>query len=176
MAPGLRDSHVLRVSIFVNRRSATGLTLIELVVTMAILSILAAAALPYAEIAVRRERESELRAGLREIRTAIDHFHEDARKLPKTSDVASDDGYPRTLEVLVNGVVSPGAAGVKRITYLRRVPRDPFADAGLPPTEQWVLRGYQDTPDTLFWNGKDVYDVRSRSDKQALDGTYYRDW
>lgn len=153
----------------------TGLTLIELVVTMAILSILAAAALPYAEITVRREREAELRAGLREIRTAIDRFHDDARKALKTGD-ASDDGYPRNLEVLVNGVASPGTAAGKRVTYLRRVPRDPFADPGLPPVEQWALRGYQDAPDSMFWNGKDVYDVRSRSDKQALDGTYYRDW
>lgn len=165
-----------RASTFVDRRVAAGLTLIELVVTMAILSILAAAALPYAEITVRREREAELRTGLREIRTAIDRFHEDARKAPKTGDAASDDSYPRNLEVLVNGVASPGTAAGKRVTYLRRVPRDPFADPGHPPAEQWALRGYQDAPDSLFWNGKDVYDVRSRSDKQALDGTYYRDW
>lgn len=175
MEPGLRDSHVRHASIFIDRRRvAAGLTLIELVVTMAILSILAAAALPYAEITLRREREAELRAGLREIRTAIDRFHEDASKA-KTGD-ASDDGYPRNLEVLVNGVASPGTAAGRRVTYLRRIPRDPFAGPDLPPAEQWVLRGYQDAPDSLFWNGKDVYDVRSRSDKQALDGTYYRDW
>lgn len=155
-----------------------GLTLIELVVTMAILSILAAAALPYAEIAVRRERESELRSGLREIRTAIDRFHEDRRSpgSPPTGETVSDDGYPRTLDVLVKGVAAAGTATGKRVTYLRRVPRDPFADQTLPPAEQWALRGYQDAPDTLIWNSKDVYDIRSRSDKQALDGSYYRDW
>jgi len=145
---------------------------------MAILSILAAAALPYAEIAVRRERESELRSGLREIRTAIDRFHEDRRSTtgPTIGETISDDGYPRTLEVLVNGVASPGAATGKRVTYLRRVPRDPFADQAVPRAEQWALRGYQDAADTLIWNSKDVYDVRSRSDKQALDGSFYRDW
>lgn len=167
-----------RASTFVEQRPAAGLTLIELVVTMAILSILAAAALPYAEIAVRRERESELRSGLREIRTAIDRFYEDRR--PKggatINESVSEDGYPRTLEALVKGVSPPGAVTGKRVTYLRRVPRDPLADQTLPPAEQWALRGYQDSPGTLIWNGKDVYDIRSRSDKQALDGSYYRDW
>ena len=168
-----------RASTYAERRRAAGLTLIELIVTLVILSILASAALPYAEITVRRERETELRSGLREIRTAIDRFHENWRlggRIPKISDVAGDDGYPRTLEILVNGVTPPGAAADKRIRYLRRMPRDPFADQTLPSVEQWALRGYQDAPDTLIWNGKDVYDVRSRSDKQALDGSYYRDW
>ena len=167
-----------RASTFASRRSVTGLTLIELIVTLVILSILASAALPYAEVAVRRDRETELRNGLREIRAAIDRFNEDWRlgRIPKTGDTAGDDGYPRTLEVLVNGVAQLGAATGKRVTYLRRIPRDPFADPSLPPAEQWTLRGYQDAPDTLFWNGKDVYDIHSRSGRQALDGTNYRDW
>lgn len=158
-------------------RSAGGLTLIELLVTLVILSILAAAALPYAEVTVRRDKEIELRRALREIRTAIDGFHEDwaAGRISKLNDAASDDGYPKTLQVLVEGVETSGAKGGKR-RYLRRIPRDPFADAGKPAEEQWVLRGYQDEPDTLIGSGKDVYDVRSAVENIALDGTYYKDW
>lgn len=158
-------------------RPAKGLTLIELLVTLVILSILAAAALPYAEVTVRRDKEIELRRALREIRTAIDVFHEDwtTGRISKTNDAASDDGYPKTLQILVDGAEASGAKGGQR-RYLRRIPRDPFADAGKPVEEQWVLRGYQDEPDTLVGNGKDVYDVRSAVENVALDGTYYKDW
>jgi general secretion pathway protein G len=160
------------------RAGAPGVTLIELLVTLAILSILAAAALPYAELTVRRERELELRRSLREVRSAIDAFHEDWRsgRIPQTSPAASADGYPKTLQVLVDGADSGRATGEKR-RYLRRVPRDPLAEsAAAPPAGQWVLRGYQDAPDALSWNGRDVYDIRSASPAQAIDGSYYRDW
>lgn len=160
-----------------NRSWAFGLTLIELLVTLVILSILAAAALPHAEIMVRREKEIELRRALREVRSTIDVFHEDwkAGKISKTSDATSDDGYPKTLESLVAGVDSSDAKGSKR-RYLRRVPRDPFGDTGRPPVEQWVLRGYNDEPDSITWNGSDVYDIRSASEGTALDGTRYNTW
>lgn len=159
------------------RRRQRGLTLIELLVAMLILSILAAAALPYAEVTVQRQREIELRRALRTVRTAIDRFHDDwqSGRIPKTVEVASDDGYPKSLPVLVNGVPQPGAVD-KRTTYLRSVPRDPFADPGQRPDDQWALRGYQDQPDTAMWGGKDVYDVHSRSEKVAIDGTRVRDW
>lgn len=159
-------------------RRVRGLTLIELLVTLAILSILAAAALPYAELTVRRDHELELRSSLREVRTAIDAFHEDwvDGRITHTDDTSSADGYPKTLQVLVEGVDTGKAAGGKR-RYLRRVPRDPFAaDPTEKPADQWVLRGYQDDPDALGWDGKDVYDIRSASDGTAIDGTHYRDW
>lgn len=156
---------------------ARGVTLIELLVTLVILAILAAAALPYAEVTVRREKELELRRGLREVRSAIDAFHDDwkAGKIAKTSDAASEDGFPKTLQTLADGVDSGDAKGNKR-RYLRRIPRDPFADASKPPSEQWAVRGYQDAPDVTIWNGRDVYDIRSASDDVALDGTQYKDW
>ena len=158
-------------------RPASGLTLIELLVTLVILSILAAAALPYAELTVRRDKEIELRRALREIRTAIDGFHEDwaAGRISKLNDALSEDGYPKTLQALVNGAETSGAKGGKR-RYLRRIPRDPFLDTTKPPEEQWVLRGYQDEPDTIVWGGKDVYDVRSAAENIAIDGTHYKDW
>lgn len=155
----------------------SGLTLIELLVTLLILSILATAALPYAEVTVRRDKELELRRALREVRSAIDAFREDwqAGKISKLSDAASEDGYPKTLQVLVEGVDTGQAKGGKR-KYLRRIPRDPFAPGERKPEEAWVMRGYQDEPDTAVWNGRDVYDVRSVSEQTALDGTRYKDW
>jgi general secretion pathway protein G len=159
-----------------NRKFASGLTLIELLVTLAILSILATAALPYAELTVRRDKELELRHSLREVRSAIDAFHDDwtAGRITHGDNVASADGYPRKLQVLVEGADTGRAASGKR-RYLRRIPRDPFAETATQ-AEQWVIRGYQDEPDALTWNGTDVYDIHSASPAQAIDGTNYRDW
>src|SRR5687767_5795345 len=125
--------------------SSRGLTLVELLVTLVILSILAAAALPYAEVAVRREKELELRRALREVRSAVDAFYEDWKggKISRAAGQASEDGYPKTLQVLVEGA-DTGDAKASRKRYLRRVPRDPFADATRATSEQWLLRGYQD--------------------------------
>ncbi len=147
-----------------------------MMVTLVILSILASAAIPFAELTVRRDREQDFRRALREVRTAIDGFHEDwaAGRISKLTDTASDDGYPKTLQILVDGVDTGQAKGGKR-RYLRRVPPDPFGEAGKKPEEQWVLRGYQDDPGAR-WNGTDVYDIRSTSDRVAIDGTQYKDW
>ena len=160
-----------------NRENLRGLTLVELLVTLVIVSILASAALPFAETTIGREKELELRRALRDIRSAIDRFNDDwqAGRIPKTSEGASEDGYPRSLRVLVAGVDSGDARGGKR-KYLRRIPRDPLADAKQDPEQQWVLRGYQDEVDSIVWNKKDVYDVRSGSEAAALDGTHFRDW
>jgi len=146
-------------------------------VALVILSILASAALPYAEVTVRRDKELTLRRSLRKIRTAIDAFHADWKNgdISKFSDAASEDGYPKTLQVLVDGVDLSGASG-KRRYYLRRIPRDPFADQSEPPAEQWVLRSYQDPPDTASWGGQDVYDVHSATRRKALDGSKLKDW
>jgi general secretion pathway protein G len=157
--------------------SSRGLTLVELLVTLAILSILAAAALPYAEVTVRREKELELKRALRDVRSAIDAFYDDWKggKVSKTGTAASEDGFPKTLQVLVEGADAGDAKGSRR-KYLRRIPRDPFADPARPPAEQWILRGYQDAADSIVWGGRDIYDIRSSSDNTALDGTKYKEW
>ena len=161
---------------FNRRLNARGMTLLELLITMVVLSILAAAALPYAEMTMTRGKELELRRSLREIRAAIDRFHEDwvTGKISHLSPAASDDGYPKTLKVLVDGVESAQAKGGK-VKYLRRIPEDPFAVGG-DPVGHWNLRAYQEEKDALRWGGRDVYDVRSTSAGTAIDGSRYRDW
>lgn len=161
-----------------NRKSSHGVTLLELLVTLVILSILASVALPYAELAIRRNKEIELRHALREIRTAIDEFHNDWKdgKISRNNNYASEDGYPVSINVLVDGVDNGKADGKKRY-YLRKIPSDPFADETFVSDKvAWSLRGYQDGPDRLNWNGKDVYDIHSTSSATAIDGSYYREW
>lgn len=145
-----------------------------MLIAMVILSILAAAVLPMAEMSVKRTKEMELKRALRQIRTAIDDYHRDFLEAKKrgTIQVSVDDvGYPKNLEVLVKGV-DWGSLYPYKKKYLRRIPPDPFAPQG----EGWGLRSYTDDPDSTVWGGKDVYDVYSQSDGIAIDGTHYNTW
>jgi general secretion pathway protein G len=158
-------------------RKAAGFTLIEMLVVLAILSILAGVSLPYAEMTVRRDKELELKRDMREVRTAIDHFHYDWQNgiIAKTSNAASEDGYPKTLEVLTQGVDLSGPRPVKQ-KYLRRIPENPFGDTSLSPDRQWGLRAYGDPADSTQWGGEDVYDLYCPGNEKALDGSYCHDW
>lgn len=158
------------------RRSA-GLSLIELMVSVMILSVLAAVALPYAEREYTRKKELELRESLRTMRNAIDAFHQDwlRGRIPPGSGAASQDGYPESLAVLVEGVDIGTMEGGRRY-YLRRIPRNPFADQTKVKAKHWHLRSYRDKPNTLAWGGKDVYDVRPATQGTALDGSCRCDW
>lgn len=150
-------------------RGCAGVTLIELMVTMVVLSILATGILPLSQMAYKRSKEMELRQNLRIIRKALDDYKRLADE-KKILVEAGASGYPKTLEVLVEGVDLKGEVSVKR-KFLRRIPRDPMVEEG-----EWGLRSYADEPDAEIWGGQDVYDVYSKSEKQALDGTYYKDW
>ena len=154
-----------------------GFSLIEMLVTLMILSILATAALPFVETTVVRSKELELHRSLREVRTAIDNFHDDwvAGKISKTNTNVSENGYPRTLQILVDGIEGSDAKGKKR-RFLRRIPRDPFAEQDKSPLEDWKIRDYQDDVESTVWGRLDVYDIQSLSDRTALDGTLYKDW
>lgn len=148
-----------------------------MVVTVAIISVLATMALPYAKMSMVRNQEMELKRSLREIRSAIDHFHRDWKQgeLNKLQGAASQDGYPRTLQWLVEGVQLSGKLEQKK-KYLRRIPVDPFADQSLPASEQWHYIGYRDAADSEQWNEEDVYDIRSRSERKALNKSHYHEW
>lgn len=156
------------------RRRSGGFTLVELVVTVAIVGLLAAMAAPLVETVVRRGKEQDLKAALMEVRNAIDAY-KDAADSNRISRAVGDSGYPASLDVLVNGVVDRTSPASGKIYFLRRIPRDPFADATLPPAQGWGLRSSDSPPDAPR-AGKDVFDVRSLSEGKALDGSLYKDW
>ncbi|MBI1956029.1 MAG: type II secretion system protein [Acidobacteria bacterium] len=147
-----------------------GLTLVELIVAVAILSILSLVALPLAKVQVKRERERELRSDLREIRTAIDRYKEASdRGLIQVE--LSTEGYPPSLEVLVEGVPVTNSPEGKKLKFLRRIPRDPMTNS-----TDWGLRSYQDASDSTSWGGQNVFDVYSKNLGTALDDSRYSEW
>ncbi len=152
-----------------------GFTMIELLVVMAVLGILAATVMPLGETMVKAQKERELRHSLNEIRQALDE-HKRAADTGAISVAAGQSGYPRDLRALVEGVPDardPGKTGI--LYFLRRVPRDPFADARIPAEQTWTLRSYASPPDRPQ-AGADVYDVHSTSPATALDGSLYAAW
>ena len=160
-----------------NKRYFCGLTLVELLVTLTILSILAMAALPYAEIGVVRSKEIELRRALRDVREALDLFHEDWRagRISTSDSEVGEYGYPKELETLVKGIELTTTEKQRR-RYLRKIPRDPFADQSVEPEKQWIIRSYTDELDSRSTDGRDVYDIRSASKRTGLDGSQYETW
>lgn len=156
-------------------RHLRGYTLIELLVTVAILAVLASTALPLAELTVKRTKENELRTALREIRGAIDAYKQAADEGRIMRNI-EESGYPPSLEVLVAGVEDARNPKKARIHFLRRLPRDPLhTDAQTSPAETWGTRNY-DSPFDAPRAGKDVYDVYSLSAGVGLNGIAYRRW
>lgn len=154
-------------------RSSAGFTFVELLVAAVVLLILASAALPLTRVTMQRQREVELRRVLREMRTAIDKYKDavDFGQIASTEVRAGSEGYPPSLEVLVEGVPAANDASGRKLKFLRRIPVDPMTSEA-----EWGMRSYQDRPDSTSWGGQNVYDVYSKSEGTALDGTKYRDW
>jgi general secretion pathway protein G len=154
------------------RRGSRGFTLLELILTVAILAIFTAGAVPIARNALKREKEIELRRGLRELRTAIDRYKRafDAGLINRLDVRPESEGYPPSLEVLVEGVQLAGSAD-RKLRFLRRIPVDPITGKA-----EWGLRSTQDEPDSTAWGGQNIFDVYSLSEGMALDGTKYREW
>ena len=155
-----------------------GISLIELIVTMIILSLLALLILPSAQMTAKRNRELELRRDLRTIRTAIDDYkknYDQAVTEKKITSTLDNSGYPETLQVLVDGYDFGGLVKYKK-KFLRRIPVDPFNPPEPGAEPKWGLRSYEDEPDSSNWGGEDVYDVYSLSGETAIDGTKYKDW
>ena len=143
-----------------------GLTLVELIVTVAILGILASAAVPIARFKVQRDKERELRYELWQMRDAIDHYKDAADKGAFMTKLDSQ-GYPPDLEELVKGVDVQS----KKVKFLRKIPIDPMTGKA-----EWGLRSMQDDADSDSYGGQGVFDVYSKSEGTALDGTKYKDW
>jgi general secretion pathway protein G len=154
-------------------RAAHGYSFIELLIVTTILIILASAAMPLAKVTAQRQREVELRRTLREMRTAIDRFHDAVLngQIATTELEPGNEGYPPDLETLVEGVPAANDASGRKLKFLRRIPVDPMTN-----TSEWGLRSYQDDPDDTSWGGQNVYDVYTTSQGTALDGSKYSDW
>ena len=153
---------------------ALGFTLIELVVTVAIVALLASAAMPLTHVAAQRAKEQDLRTALRQLRQAIDKY-KDAADNGQIEKKADASGYPPNLRVLAFGVDDIKSPEKRKIYFLRRLPRDPFAPETEKPEESWMTRSYDSPPDSPR-EGKDVFDVLSRSESVGLNGIPYRQW
>jgi general secretion pathway protein G len=148
------------------RTKSRGFTLIELIVATAILTILTGLAIPLVRVTIKRQREHDLRADLWEMRDAIDRYKDAADRNAFQIKVGSE-GYPPDLQTLVDGVDVQG----KKLKFLRRIPIDPMTSK-----PEWGMRSMQDDPTSDSWDGDNVFDVYTKSQDTALDGTKYKDW
>jgi general secretion pathway protein G len=144
--------------------------LVELIVAFTIMMILTSMAVPMARYKVRRDRERDLRYALLEIRKAIDKYKDmaDSGQLPPQK--IGTEGYPESLEILVEGVKKAGQVDQK-VKLLRRIPKDPFTNS-----TEWGKRSMQDDPKSTSWGGQNIFDVYTKTTEKASDGTAYSDW
>jgi general secretion pathway protein G len=148
-----------------------GYTFVEVAIVAAIIAILASAVLPLAKVTIQRNREIELRRALREMRTAIDKYKDAADQNLIAEPPITAEGYPPTLETLVEGAPAANDTTGKKLRYLRRIPRDPMTKS-----TEWGMRSSRDDANSKAWGGQNVYDVYTKYDGTALDGTKYTDW
>jgi general secretion pathway protein G len=153
------------------RKGQRGLTLIELIVAFSIMLILTTMSVPLARSKVRAERERDLRASLREMRVAIDKYKDNCDLGYFGPTKADAYCYPESMDILVEGVKLAQSAEGKKIKFLRRIPRDPFTGKA-----EWGMRSVQDDPKSLSWGGQNVFDVYSKTNDKARDGSAYSDW
>jgi general secretion pathway protein G len=156
--------------------SYLGFTLLEIIIVITILSVLTAAAIPMVRNTVKREREAELRLAVRQLRQAIDRYklyHDQSNGTAIPIEWKTQSGYPKELKILVEGFIPANVVGLSenRVRFLRRIPIDPMTG-----TAEWGMRSYKDKPDSTSWGGEDVFDVYTKSDGEALNGTKYKDW
>lgn len=157
-------------------RHSKGFTLLELIITITILSVLTSVTVPLVRNTVKRERESELRLALRQLRQAIDaykRFADQGNGALIPIEWKTESRYPKDLNILVEGFIPANTVGTSgnRVRFLRRLPIDPMTGKA-----EWGMKSYKDEPDATSWGGEDVFDVYTMSDGVALNGTKYKDW
>jgi len=154
-------------------RQSRGYTFVELLVVSTIILILASAIMPLARVTATRHREAELHRALREVRTAIDKFKDqaDLGNISPLDLKAGNENYPADLQTLVDGVTAANDPTGRKLKFLRHIPVDPMTHG-----TDWGLRSYQDKPDSTHWGGQNVFDLYTTFDGTALDGTKYKDW
>jgi len=152
------------------RKEDAGFTYVEVMITITILLILAAATIPVARTTIKRQRELELKAALREMRNAIDSYKKYVDSGQIQAEGLDSEGYPPDLDKLVEGVPLQGSID-KKIRFLRRIPKDPMT-----ASYEWGLRSLQDDPNSTSWGRQNVYDVYTTSEAKGLDGTPYNQW
>jgi general secretion pathway protein G len=154
------------------QRTQRGFTLLELIITLAVLAIMVGAAVPLARNNIKRQRETELRRNLREVRMALDAFHRDCTQNMFT-ELESDrykDCYPKDLKYLVEGMRQRGTVD-KTLRYLRRIPRDPLTNSF-----DWGFHSTEDDPNSDSWDGENIFDLYTKSNDTGLNGTPYKQW
>ena len=154
----------------------SGFSLLEMIIVLVILALLSSAAYPLVRNTVKRQRETELRDALREIRQALDAYKRyndlsGGQAIP--IQWRTESGYPKSLDILVDGFTPTNVIAVEgtKVRFMRRIPIDPMTDS-----KEWGMRGYDDKPDSTSWSGEDVFDVYTKSDETALNGTKYKNW
>jgi general secretion pathway protein G len=158
------------------RRSTSGFSLLEIIIVLMVMAVLATATYPLVRNSVVRERETELREGLRQLRKAIDdykRFNDQTGGQAIPIQFRTKSGYPKELAILVDGFIPANVVGTEgtKVKFLRRMPRDPMTNS-----TEWGLRGTDDEPNSTSWGGEDIFDVYTKSTGVALDGTKYKDW
>jgi general secretion pathway protein G len=153
-----------------------GFSLLEIIIVITILSVLTGAAIPLVRNTVKRERETELRIALRQLRQALDaykRYSDQGGGATIPIEWKTQSGYPKELELLVEGFIPANTVGTSgnKVKFLRRIPIDPMTG-----TTEWGMRSYKDEFDSTSWGGEDIFDVYSTSDGTALNGTKYKDW
>lgn len=166
MRQELRTRRLERMQLLKKNGRQGGFTVMELMVAVLILIILTGAAVPVARVKIKREKERQLRAALWEMRDAIDRY-KDAADRGQFQVKVGTEGYPPDLQTLVDGVDIAG----KKVRFLRRIPTDPMTGG-----TEWGLRSMQDDPQSDSWGGQNVFDVFTKSEDTALDGTKYKEW
>jgi general secretion pathway protein G len=153
------------------RKNQRGLMLVELIVAFTILAVLSVLMLPVAKVRIRMERERDLRLALQEMRAAIDKYKDNCDMGYFGPPKIDSNCYPESLEILVEGKTLAQDANGTKLKFLRAIPKDPFTGK-----YEWGLLSTQDDPDSFSWGGQSVFNVFTKTEEKAPDGTPYKTW